>query len=80
MLKEHDSALNFAIDAWTSPNNKAYVAVSVHFEKDGVAMGMLLDIVEVAWLHLGVNLAVAFAWILDDFGINGKVSKETFKL
>jgi hypothetical protein len=28
--------LNFATDAWTSPNNKAYVAITVHFEQDGV--------------------------------------------
>ena len=35
---------------------------------------MLLDIVEVAQLHSGVNLAAAFAKILGDFGISDKVS------
>ena len=58
-----------------SPNHKAYVAVSVHFEKDGVPVSMLLDIVEVAHLYSGLNLAAAFAKILDDFGISDKVSK-----
>ena len=36
---------------------------------------MLLDIVEVMCSHSGLNLAAAFAKILDDFGINDKVSK-----
>jgi hypothetical protein len=65
--------LNFATDAWTSPNNKAYVAVTVHFEDKGVPMSMLLDIVEVACSHSGLNLAAAFTKILDDFGISDKV-------
>ena len=65
--------LNFATDAWTSPNNKAYVAVSVHFENEGVPILMLLDIVEVARSHSGLNLAAAFAKILEEFGISDKV-------
>jgi len=35
---------------------------------------MLLDIVEVAQSHSGLNLAAAFAGILDEFGISDKVS------
>ena len=68
--------MSYATDAWTSPNHKAYVAVSVHFEKDGVPVSMLLDIVEVARSHSGLNLAAAFAKILDDFGISDKVRKD----
>ena len=34
---------------------------------------MLLDIVEVAKSHTGVNLAAAFAKILEDYGISEKV-------
>ena len=52
-----------------------YVAVSVHLEEDGVPVSMLLDIVEVARSHSGLNLAAAFAKILDDFGISHKVSR-----
>ena len=66
--------MSYATDAWTSPNHKAYVAVTVHFEKDGVPISMLLNIVEVARSHSGLNLATAFAKILDDFGISDKVS------
>ena len=36
---------------------------------------MLLDIIEVARSHSGLNLAAAFAKILDDFGISDKVRR-----
>ena len=62
-------------DAWTSPNHKAYVAVTVHFENEGVPVSILLDIVELVHLHSGINLAAAFAKILEYFGISDKVSK-----
>ena len=39
---------------------------------------MLLDIVEVARSHSGLNLAAAFSKILDDFGIGYKVSNLFF--
>ena len=71
-VQEHDGALSFATDAWTSPNSKAYVAVSVHFEKDGAPVSMLLDVNEVTESHSGKNLALAFAKILNDFGTSGK--------
>ena len=47
--------------------------MTVHFEHDGAPILLLLDIVEVAELHSGVNLAVAFAKILKDYGIQEKV-------
>ena len=62
------------------PNNKAYVAVSIHFEDDGRAISMLLDVVEVAKSHSGVNLALEFAKILNDFGISDKVSKYCLRI
>ena len=36
------------MDAWTSPNHKAFVAVSMHFEHDGKPICIILDVVEVA--------------------------------
>ena len=74
MLQEHEGDLSFATDGWTSPNHKAFVAITVHFEVDGVPIRMLLDLVEVAESHSGVNLAAAFAGVLDEFGIADKVS------
>jgi hypothetical protein len=48
IMKEYDGALNFATDAWTSPNHQAYIAITVHLEQDGKPISLLLDIVEVA--------------------------------
>jgi len=50
------------------------VAVTVHFEQRGEPMCLLLDIVELAKSHSGINLAMAFADILEDYGISHKVS------
>lgn len=50
------------------------MAVTVHYELEGVPVSMLLDLVEVACSHSGINLAAAFSKILDDFGISSKVS------
>lgn len=66
--------MNFATDAWTSPNHRAYVAITVHFENSGAPAAMLLDIVEVPESHTGYNLALAFVKVLKDFGISEKVS------
>ena len=73
MLQEHEGTLSFATDAWTSPNHRAFVAVTVHFENDGVAICTILDVVEVPVSHSGVNLAAAFANLLDEFGVSDKV-------
>ena len=66
--------LSYQTNAWTSPNHKAYVAITVTFMSNSIQYMMLLDIVEVVKLHLGVNLAAAFAKILDDFGVSDKVN------
>ena len=46
----------------------------VTFMLNGVQNTMLLDIVEVAKSHSGINLAAAFAKILDNFGVTDKVN------
>ena len=74
LLQEYEGQLNFATDAWTSPNHKAFVAFTIHFAHEGTPVSMLLDLVEVAKSHSGVNLAAAFVKVLEDFGISDKVS------
>ena len=71
--KNYDGRLSFATDAWTSPNQRSFVAIMVHLEHNVEPLSMLLDIVEVAMSHTGENLAVAFAKILEDYGISEKV-------
>ena len=72
--QNYEGKLSFTTDAWTSPNHKAYVAVTVHFEQDGALISMLLDLVQVAKSHTGITIAVVFDIILEDFGITHKVS------
>lgn len=91
-MQEYEGRLNFATDAWTSPNHRAYVAVTVHLELNGEMVSLVLDVAEVpkvryclqsycwwtdigSWKsHSGLNLAIAFQQILEDFGIEHKVS------
>jgi hypothetical protein len=47
MLQKYDGELNFATDAWTAPNHKVFVALSMHLEHKGEPLAMLLDIIEV---------------------------------
>ncbi len=73
MCQKYDGRLNFATDAWTSPNLKAYMAITVHFEQEGQPMAILLNVVEVPRSHSGVNLAEAFLDVLRAFGVEDKV-------
>src|SRR5258708_33805696 len=59
-----------------SPNNKAYVAVTVHLEHEGVPLCLLLDIFDVLHSHTRINLAEEFVKLLEDFGIADKVSNK----
>jgi hypothetical protein len=45
MLQEYEGQLNFATDAWTSPNHKAFAAFTVHFAHNGAPISMLLHLV-----------------------------------
>ena len=65
--------MSYAMDTWTSPNGRAFVTITVHFEYEGEPISMLLDIVEVAQSHTGENLAGAFAKIMEDYDISEKV-------
>ena len=76
--QEHEGSLSFTTDAWTSPNHKAYVVslvTCVHLEEKGEALSMLLDLIELARSHSGLNLATAFSEILKEFGISHKVAR-----
>jgi len=61
------------MDAWTSPNYYTYVAVMAHIEVKSELISIVLNAVEVAQSHSGWNLALAFAKILNDLGIEKKV-------
>ncbi|KAM5539814.1 hypothetical protein V8D89_006627 [Ganoderma adspersum] len=75
MLQTYASKLSFASDVWTSPNHPSFMAVMVHLEVKGHLLRMLLDLVELAKSHTGVNLAVMFHEVLQAFGIENKMVK-----
>ncbi|KAH7926229.1 hypothetical protein BV22DRAFT_986403, partial [Leucogyrophana mollusca] len=60
MLQKYDGNINFATDAWTSPNHRPFVAVTAHLEHEGRPLALLLDIVGVSKSHTGPHLAAAF--------------------
>ena len=49
------------------------MALTVHMERNGKPLSTLLDVVEVPKSHSGVNLVIAFAEVLQTFGIEKKV-------
>jgi hypothetical protein len=67
--QDFDGKLNFATDALSSLNYKAYIAFTVHFKNHGKPMSMLLDIIEVAQSRTGVILGDTFVEVLKVFGI-----------
>ena len=46
--QQYPGRLSFATDAWTSPNHRSFVAITIHLELKGKPLRMLLDLVELA--------------------------------
>jgi hypothetical protein len=72
-VKALDGSLSFVTDAWTSPNGRAYITMTIHLEIKGNTKSLLLDIMECACSHTRPNLASTFVKVLKDFGISDKV-------
>lgn len=51
LLQEDEGNLSFATDAWTSPNHRTFIAVTVHVVLNDKPISMLLDLLEVAKVH-----------------------------
>ncbi|KAG2105397.1 hypothetical protein BD769DRAFT_1309691, partial [Suillus cothurnatus] len=61
ILREYKGKISFTMDAWTSTNHRAFMAVLVHLEHNGVPLSLPLDIIEVVkYSHTGVELAAVF--------------------
>ncbi len=46
-IKEHNGTLNYVMDCWTSPNYRAFMAITVHFLYNKNPISILLNLVEV---------------------------------
>ncbi|KAF7372915.1 Dimer-Tnp-hAT domain-containing protein [Mycena sanguinolenta] len=73
LLREHEGRLNFATDAWTSPNHRAFLAWTVHLHHEGRLLSFPLDVYEVPESHTGRTLAREFDDMLSRFNIGNKI-------
>ncbi|KAF7340927.1 Dimer-Tnp-hAT domain-containing protein [Mycena sanguinolenta] len=73
LLQNYPGQLNFATDAWTSPNHRAFVAWTVHLHYEGSPLAFLLDIIEVPESHTGETLTRAFDRMLASHGLSDKI-------
>ncbi|KAI0070512.1 hypothetical protein K474DRAFT_1608564, partial [Panus rudis PR-1116 ss-1] len=80
LLKDFDGDLSFDCDCWSSPNHRAFAAITVHLHVKGEPLRFLLDLVEVPFSHTGENLAEMFHQVLKDFLIEEYVSIECISL
>jgi hypothetical protein len=78
--QEYDGSLSLATDCWTSPNHKAYLAITVNFRVEKVSKSCLLDVVELPKSHTGVHMAEAISGVIHEFGIENKVSLRTLAI
>jgi hypothetical protein len=74
LRQDYEGKLNFVTDCWTALNHRAYTAITIHLEMKGEPITILLDFVEVACSYSGVTLTTEFTQVLNEFGINNKVS------
>jgi hypothetical protein len=56
LLQDHPGCIHFAMDAWTSPNHRAFVVWTVHLEYEGDMLSFLLDIIELPEVRHHNNL------------------------
>ncbi len=64
-LQACEGKLSFQMDAWTSPNHKAYVGIMVGFKDKGKVNVLVLDVVKVAKVCFGS--IVPCASLADEF-------------
>lgn len=74
LLQNYSGRLNFATDSWTSPNHRAFMAITVHLVWKGKPLSFLLETIEVPMSHDGDNLSREFVRVLAEFLIKEKVS------
>jgi hypothetical protein len=74
MLQDAPGRLSFAVDAWTSPNAKGFLGVTVHWiDAEWQLRDLLLDIPSLGEDHTGETLCTAFETTCRDFGVMSKL-------
>ncbi|KAF7333142.1 Transposase-like protein [Mycena venus] len=74
IFKENLSDFVLSLDAWTSSNGYAFLAIVVHYiGNDGKLEECLIDFRELVGQHSGENMAAAVWKTVEDFGLKGRV-------
>ena len=55
--------LSFVTDAWTAPNHKPFIAVTVHLEREGKLLVLPLDIVDVPRVRTNLHECHILEWM-----------------
>ncbi|KAJ8456982.1 hypothetical protein ONZ45_g18499 [Pleurotus djamor] len=73
MFSKLDSKVSLSLDAWTSSNQYAFLAIVAHFvSNDGILEEILIDFQELIGAHTGANLAEVVWRTMTNFGLVGK--------
>ncbi|KAF5362633.1 hypothetical protein D9758_009592 [Tetrapyrgos nigripes] len=74
LSRELDSHVSISLDAWTSPNGYAFVAIVVHYVMNNRKLEeILIDFKELIGEHSGNNMSEAVWDTLSSYGIQDKI-------
>lgn len=74
MIAELNSKVSLSLDAWTSLNQHAFLAIVMHYvTNEGQLEELLIDFRELIGEHSGRNMASEVWGILETYGLKGKV-------
>ncbi|KAJ7744954.1 hypothetical protein DFH07DRAFT_749108 [Mycena maculata] len=71
---DRDRCVSLATDAWTSPNHRAFVAVTGHWEENGQKVDCLLDFIEVPKVRISHPLYSSLILLSHTLGIHSPTS------
>ncbi|KAF7777784.1 hypothetical protein Agabi119p4_3856 [Agaricus bisporus var. burnettii] len=71
-LKDLPGKIHLGTDAWTSPNNRSFISVTIQYKVDGSIQSYVLDVVELPRRHTGQQLAEYLAQVVENFGLEKK--------
>lgn len=73
ILRKQESCFHIALDCWTSPNHRAFMAITIHFEFRGQMLEFLLDFIELPVSHTGKNMARYLTAVLHRYEVQHKI-------
>ena len=72
-LENVSSKISVTCDVWTSPNQKSFFGVKIHFIIDWTLQEKLICFRRLKDVHTGANLAKVLLEVFQEFGIEEKI-------